>query len=145
MARRLRSGRSLENPADLDLNVESEAPQLITNQLEDTTPLSLPTPGVDTQAIIEELVNEELDLNDLDELLENNFLLFSPSKENSQPPNTSNSSALPPELTETQNTEIETAQEKQPAAKKRGRRPKQSIEKQCPVCPKASTIYGSTL
>ena len=137
MARRLRSGRSLENPADLDLNVESEAPQLITNQLEDTTPLSLPTPGVDTQAIIEELVNEELDLNDLDELLENNFLLFSPSKENSQPLNTSSSSALPPELTETQNTEIETAQETQPAAKKRGRRHKQSIEKQCPVCPKS--------
>ena len=85
MARRLRSGRSLDNPADLNLNAASEAPQLITNQLEDTTPLSLPTPGVDTQAIIEELVNEELDLNDLDELLESNFLLFSPSKENSHP------------------------------------------------------------
>ena len=95
----------------------------------------LPAPGPLTQAIIDDLAGSESTMPVLDDIIENDFLLFFPKKTDDAPLEATQSrEEIPPEESETEQGPSTLPAEQKTV--KRGIKPKQSGEIQCPVCPK---------
>ena len=134
MARVLRSGRRIKNASEKDFE-QSELPASSPENLNLDSSFGLPTPGPLTQAIIDDLAGSQSIMPELDEIVENDFLLFSPKKTDNSPFEATHShDEIPPEVSETEQGPSTIPVE--PKTVKRGVKPKQSGEIQCPICPK---------
>ena len=136
MAPRLRSSKNKEKSAESPQSETVDSFQLVPSSSQLNSSFSIPPPGVDTQAIIDEIATAGSEFGDLDNLLESDFLLFSPQKDDNQLEKAPNSENPPPEETNETTGVDETVKSPEKNPRKRGRKPKQSLEKLCPVCPK---------
>ena len=84
MARILRSGRILKNSPEKELE-QSELRESSPENLNLDLSFGLPAPGPLTQAIIDDLAGSESTMQVLDDIIENDFLLFSPKKQTMPP------------------------------------------------------------
>ena len=144
MASRRRSSRLLAKSdtksvadEDLDISLNPSEPNLDSS-------FGLPLPGPSTQAIIDELAALETEIPDIDDIPESQLLPnFSPTSDKNPSESLENST---PELCEPPNENSEKSPgPKTSFALKRGKKPKQEKEKQCPICPKKVNFFRQHL
>ena len=140
MAPSLRS-RKIVDKSEKNDNLEQKSPSKDSpNQFDLDSSFNLPPPGPATQALIEQLAASETEIEGLDDIPEND--LFNENNEISNP----NPSGLPETDAPQANNPTESLTEKSPdpelqKTKKRGKRPKQDVDKQCPICPKTVKFF----
>ena len=135
MAPTLRSRKQVTETQSLVINTTSEVTQIATPQSVLNSSFNLPQMGADTQAIMEEIVQEDSELADLDNLIEEDFLIFSPTrKEMDHQIDPISEHSINEEAVES--CSVPETSTKVSSAKKRGRKPKQPKNKKCPICPK---------
>ena len=124
MAPTLRSRKQITETQILVTNTTSEVTQISTPQSVLNSSFNLPQMGAETQAIMEEIVQEDSELADLENLIEEDFLIFSPTRKETEHQN----DLFPEPSTNEEAVEscsVPETSTKVSSAKKKGRKPKQ--------------------
>ena len=144
MASRRRSSRLLAKS-----DPKSVTEEVLDNSFNPSEPnldssFGLPIPGPATQAIIDELAALEIDIPELDEIPESQLLPNSPQNPDENP-----SESVENDTAQMCEAPIENSQispgPKASFTMKRGKKPKQEKEKQCPLCPKKLNFFRQHL
>ena len=144
MASRRRSSRLLAKS-----DPKSVTDEVLDNSFNPSEPnldssFGLPIPGPATQAIIDELAALEIDIPELDEIPESQLLPNSPQNPDENP-----SKSVENDTAQLCEAPIENSQislgPKASFTMKRGKKPKQEKEKQCPLCPKKVNFFRQHL
>ena len=134
MAPKLRSGRIFRKCSDSSNENTQDCTKAVAQASALDSSFVLPNPGPSTQAIIDDLAQQTSELPELDEVIEEDFLIFSPNKVNEYPNFTPQTDDVEPQ----ESKKVSAKPKYVPLAEinvQKGRKRKQDKEKQCPVCP----------